>query len=483
MRTFVCLHGHAYQPPREDPSTGTVERQPSAAPFHDWNERIAHESYRPLAHARVLDGAGNVSAEHNLWGSMSFDLGPTLGVWMDRHVPEIAASIEDGDRRGGGAMAHPWVHAILPLTPPRDRRTVIAWGIEEFRSRFGRAAEGMWLPETAVDSASLEDLADAGISWTMLAPHQVRGAGGSSPGHRPLRLTLPSGRPFVVVPYDGGLSHAVAFGELLGDGVALARAVAVAGAESESESGPEGGAPLVIASADMETFGHHHRFSEMALARAIDEWTAMDDVEVITPQAYLDRFPTTRPGVLSERTSWSCSHGVERWRADCGCRMDEVDGQDQRWRRPLRDVLDSLADATGRLIDAHAGADLVEPWSARRDYGVVLSARPAHRDRAWEEFLSGHLTATGSAERALGWMEAERLRLEAWSSCGWFFDTPDRIETIQVLAQATAAAARYDSLTGGDLSRWLGAQIVECGLVDAALVEAALADLAATAPR
>ena len=476
MTTYVCLHGHAYQPPREDPATGEVESQPTAAPFHDWNDRIAHESYLPLAQARVLDDEGQVRAEHNLWASMSFDLGPTLGVWMDRHVPDIAAAIAAGDELGGGAMAHPWVHAILPLTPVRDRQTIIAWGIEEFRSRFGRPAQGMWLPETAADTASLEALADAGISWTMLAPHQVRGAHGEPSGHRPLRVTLPSGRPFVIVPYDGPLSHAVAFGELLSDGVALAHGVVEHGLAGRDADETSADPPLVIASADIETFGHHHRFSEMALARAMEEWATMADVVVTNPQHYLDRFPPTRDGVLVERTSWSCSHGIERWRSDCGCRMDVVEGQDQRWRAPLRDVLDALADASGRLLDAVAGADLVEPWSARQDYGVVLSARPADRDRARREFLAGHVAPGGSPERALEWMEAERLRLEAWSSCAWFFDTPDRIETLQVLAQATAAAARYDELTGGDLCTWLGRQIVETGLVDAELVDAALAE-------
>lgn len=297
MTTYVCVHGHAYQPPREDPATGEVEEQPTAAPFHDWNERIAHESYLPLAHARVFDDDGDVRAEHNLWASMSFDLGPTLGVWMDRQVPEIAHAIVDGDRRGGGAMAHPWVHAILPLTPVGDRRTIIAWGLEEFRSRFGRAAQGMWLPETAVDTASLEALADAGLTWTMLAPHQVRGAGGEPAGHQPLQVRLPSGRPFVIVPYDGPLSHAVAFGELLSDGVALARAFTDAVHVSDDASaGDTNAAPLVIASADIETFGHHHRFSEMALARAMDEWAGMADVEITTPQEYLDRFPVRAPG-------------------------------------------------------------------------------------------------------------------------------------------------------------------------------------------
>ena len=465
MTAYVCVHGHAYQPPRESPDTGEVERQPSADPFHDWNERVTSECYAPLSHAKRLDEHGSTLSVTNLWEHLSFDLGPTLGVWMDRRVPGVATSIAVGDSTGGGAMAHPWVHAILPLTPPGDRATIVRWGVDEFRARYGRAPLGMWLPETAVDTASLEALADVGISWTMLAPHQVladHGEGGvTPPAHTPLVVTLPTGRSITIVPYDGELSHGVAFGGLLDDGLNFANTVADrATAATHTEANP-----LVVLSTDMETFGHHHRHGEMALAHAVEAWRGRSDVELITAERYLQRHPATEPGRLVERTSWSCAHGVERWRSDCGCRFEEVDGQDQRWRRPLRDVLDAVADIAGRLFNDHAGADLVDPWAARYDYGMVLGARPERRAGMRDQFLGKHLAPGGSAERAWVWMEAERLRLEAWSSCAWFFDSPDRIETVQVLVEARASLERYGQLTDTELLTWFDEQIRTAGLV------------------
>ncbi|MFN8052978.1 MAG: DUF3536 domain-containing protein [Acidimicrobiales bacterium] len=460
MTAYVCVHGHAYQPPRESPETGEVPVQPSAAPFHDWNERITSECYGPLGAAKMLDDHGHVVSTSNLWAEMSFDLGPTLGVWLDRHAPEVAQAVSAGAHAGAGAMAHPWVHAILPLTPAGDRATIVRWGVDEYRSRFGHSPKGMWLPETAVDSASLEALLDVGITWTMLAPHQVR-VDGAEPGHVPLLVALPSGRTIGVVPYDGELSHGVAFGGLLDDGLKFAQTVvdrARAAAEDERD-------PLVVLSTDIESFGHHHRFGEMALAKAAHEWRVAHDIELITPDRYLERHPATRRGTLVERTSWSCAHGVERWRSDCGCRFEEVEGRDQRWRRPLRDVLDAVADVCGRLLNDRAGAEFDDPWAARYDYGVVLGARPEHRETVRSHFLGKHLVPGASEERAWAWMEAERLRLEAWSSCAWFFDSPDRIETVQVLDEARAALARYAELTGTDTVAWFDAQLKASALV------------------
>lgn len=462
MTAYICVHGHAYQPPRESPDTGEVPVQPSAAPFHDWNQRITSECYGPLSQAKRLDESGATISTTNLWEVMSFDLGPTLGVWMDRNAGPLPASIAAGDAAGGGAMAHPWVHAILPLTPAGDRATIVRWGVDEYRARFGRAPEGMWLPETAVDTASLEALADVGIRWTMLAPHQVRSDrdGDAEPGHRPVVVALPSGRSMTIVPYDGELSHAVAFGGLLDDGLKFAEAV-VDRARAVSDEGD----PLVVLSTDIETFGHHHRFGEMALARAVEHWRDLDDIELVTPEQYLQLFPADRPGRLVERTAWSCAHGIERWRSDCGCRFEEIEGQDQRWRRPLRDVLDAVADVAGRLFNEFAVTDLVDPWAARYDYGMVLGARPELRGPMRDQFLARHLSPGGSADRAWEWMEAERLRLEAWSSCAWFFDSPDRIETIQVLDEARAALVRYASLTGVDATAWFDAQLVDADLL------------------
>ncbi len=482
MTRYICVHGHAYQPPRENPNTGEIDQQPTAAPFRNWNERINSECYEPLATARVLRSDGQPEQRLNLWASLSFDLGPTLGTWMDRHAPATAAAVTSGDVSSGGtaAMAHPWVHAILPLTNARDRSTIVNWGLAEFTSRFGRQASGMWLPETAVDSASLETLVDHGISWTMLAPHQCHpleafhpiqhssdtpgstAQAGSSemgePPRTPLLVHLPSGRSIAVIPYDGPTSHAVAFGGLLNDGVRFAHAVVDAAADG-----------LTIVSTDIESFGHHHRFGEMALARAVIEWSAMAGVELIRPAEYLARFPAVEPGAISELSSWSCAHGVERWRSNCGCRFEEVAGQDQSWRRPLRDVLDVVAEQAGRALDGSATRDLIDPWNAREEYGAVLSAPPDLREQAIEQFLDSHSVARSSQsdQRCLQWMNAERLRLEAWSSCAWFFDAPDRIETLQSIRQAGSACAQIDALCGTNSRLWFDQVLRATGLVQA----------------
>ena len=473
MTAFVCVHGHAYQPPREDPVTGEVPVQPGAEPFHDWNGRISAECYAPLAAARRLGEHGVEVSRTNLWSRVNFDLGPTLGVWFDRHRPDIAEAVRQGDSLGRGAMAHPWVHAILPLTPERDRATVLRWGNADFRARFGREPEGVWFPETAVDSASLEAAADAGLSWTVVAPHQVRARDQGAPPsaaspHYPVRIVLPSGRPFVLVPYDGEVSHAVAFGDLLRDGVALANRVTSA-AEFALRSARSGDTvdipPLVIVSTDIETFGHHHRFGEMALARAMDEWDAHGGLRRCVVADYLDEVGVHRDGWLVERTAWSCGHGVERWRSECGCRFES--GTSQSWRRPLRDVLDAVDDAARRIMEGEADRDLVDPWAARDDYGTVLAASGTPSSgQVRASFLASHAASGADPQRVWAWMEAERLRLEAWSSCAWFFDTADRIETRQTVHQATEAVRRLSALGGVDLREWLDGQWRDHGLGD-----------------
>ncbi|MEZ5322485.1 MAG: DUF3536 domain-containing protein [Microthrixaceae bacterium] len=469
---YLTIHGHAYQPPRESPRTGEVEAQPSAAPFHDWNQRIAAECYEAVASAAEFDDAGAVVGRVNLWGALSFDLGPTLGVWLDRHRPEVAAAVAEGAAagHGHGAMGHPGVHAILPLAAAEDRRVMLRWGLADYEARFGGRARSMWLPETAVDTPSLEALVDEGIEWTLLAPHQVRriGPDGSDlePLHHPLAVTLPSGRGIVVVPYEGMVSHGIAFGGLLDDGARLADALLSSGSASvgELDGAPTGGdrvgdpsPALVVTAVDMETFGHHHRFGELAVARSLRLLQTHDQVAVIRPQEYLDRFGAPRQGRLVERTSWSCAHGVERWRSNCGCRFG--DDQDQMWRRPLRDLLDAVADIVGREFTREAPRDLRDPSAARLDYGSVLTAHGAARDDATRGFLTRHLASDGDAERAIGWMELERLRLEAWSSCAWFFDSPDRIETRQSLDQAREALVRLHTLTSHDVTGWFDRQI------------------------
>lgn len=447
----ACVHAHVYQPPREDPRTGEVPIEISAAPMHDWNERITQECYRPMAAARVLRSDGTLDRAINLYAHLSFDVGPTLAVWLDRFAPDVMASMVAGDRAScarseghGGAIAHPWVHAILPLASPGDRATLIRWGIVDFEHRFGRRPEGMWMPETAADTATLEALVDEGIVFTIVAPHQLGAVTGMSfDPTLPARVALPSGRSIVVFAYDGSLAHGVAFGELLNDGDRFAAALVGSG-ESTNENRDGNGSGLRSLATDAETFGHHHRFGEMALARAIDR-TGADQVALVSYAEWLHRHGCEQRAALIEDTSWSCAHGIERWRSDCGCRIDALTQSSQQWRAPLRDAIDWLVVRGVELTDEFAIEVLIDPWAAREAYvEVLIGALPR------EQFVHAH-ARVGHEDAALAWMEAHRHLLMAQSSCAWFFDHADGHEVGIVLAQAQMAVELLGSLSGAAL--------------------------------
>jgi alpha-amylase/alpha-mannosidase (GH57 family) len=332
----IVLHGHFYQPPREDPWTDQVPAQPTAAPYHDWNERIERECYGPIVASRVLADGDGPELVVNALEWMSFDFGPTLLVWLERHAPDTYAAILEADRRSvarlghGNALAMPYHHPILPLATPRDRAAEVRWGIADFRRRFGREPEGMWLPETAVDDATLDTLAAEGIRFTVVAPHQVDPAPTDG---RPVRHVTASGRDIALFVYDGALSHGVAFGELLSDGVAWAERMM---AEDESVT-------LSSIATDGETFGHHHVFAEMALAKAIVELRDRSDARFESFASFLAREGAHHGARLVAPSAWSCAHGVDRWRLDCGCRADPSAEMSQAWRAPLRGALEWLA--------------------------------------------------------------------------------------------------------------------------------------------
>lgn len=333
------MHGHFYQPPRENPWTEEVPREPSAAPFHDWNERIALECYRPNAFARVLDERGRVVSIVNNYEHLSFDFGPTLLSWLDDHEPEVYRRVLDADRRTGGAMAQTYFHVILPLATERDVRTQVRWGLAEFSHRFGRRAEGMWLPETAVNDTVLRVLAEEGVGFTVLAPTQ---AAGPIDVHRPYRWFHPEqpARGVDLVFYDGGLSHAVAFELNSLTSQALLDRVQLAGA---------GGALLTMA-ADGETFGHHHHWGDRLLAYALAVEAPKRGIEVTNLAGFLRDHPPTEPVEVVE-SAWSCAHGVGRWKEDCGCSTGSEPEWNQRWRGPLRAALDVARRAVDEVFD------------------------------------------------------------------------------------------------------------------------------------
>jgi alpha-amylase/alpha-mannosidase (GH57 family) len=444
VRRSVVVHGHFYQPPRENPWTGIVDPEPTAAPFHDWNQRIESECYGPVSNARVLDAKGNVAHRDNLYAALSFDVGPTLFDWMETNAPATYARILEADKISvarlghGNAIAMPYHHTILPLASRRDKVTEVRWGIADFQRRFEREPEGMWLPETAVDEETLEVLAEAGILFTILAPHQVETPSKSG---LPLRFRAARGSEIALGIYDATLSGEIAFGRLIADGALLANRLA----------SPEPSVLITAAAMDGETFGHHHRFGEMGLARALNILGERDDVRIENFASFLARNPPVTDAVLVSPSSWSCSHGIERWRSDCGCRLAPEEKTSQAWRGSLRDGLEWLAGELHEIFEREGDElFLVDPWSVRDEYGDVMGESEA-KALAFVAASISRRNDGARVERAAELLAMEEAALSMFTSCAWFFDDIARIETIQVLKYAAFAielsgdAARLES--------------------------------------
>ncbi len=460
MNRAIVVHGHFYQPPRENPWLESVEVQDSAAPFHDWNERVTAECYAPNTAARRVDDDNRVLDIVDNFERISFNVGPTLFAWLERHRPEVYAKIVEADRasvaaRGhGNAIAQVFNHMIMPLATRRDKVTQVRWGIDDFKKRLGREPEGLWLPETAVDNESLEVLAEAGVKFTVLAPHQAgrvraldaeawEDVGGGIDPSRAYRWRGPRGLSLAVFFYDGHISKAIAFERL------LERAENLVGwlnaAFNDARTWPQ----LVHCATDGETYGHHSRFGEMALAAAVRQIEAEGAATLTNYGAFLAANPPTHEVEIRERTSWSCAHGVERWRADCGCRTRG--DWHQRWRAPLREALDWLRDQIDPVFESRASAHLKDPWAARDDYAAVLLDRSPERLEAFfATHARGQLDPAARVE-ARRLLELERNRLLMYTSCGWFFDEISAIEPVQILRYAAMALQYLNDLGGGRL--------------------------------
>lgn len=442
MRTprSVVIHGHFYQPPREEPWLEEIELEPSAAPAHDWNQRIEQECYRTVVAARRPGADGRIARILNTLEWISFDAGPTLLEWMERRAPDTYQAFLAADRASvirlghGNALAMPYHHAILPLSSPADRITEIRWGMADFRRRFGREPEGMWLPETAVDDATLDALAAEGIRFTVLAPHQVDGAPvDGSAG----RYQTRSGRTIALFAYDGAVAHDVAFGPLVRDAERWLERLTMEDPATERR--------LVSLACDGETWGHHHHFGEMALARVIEGLQAAERVTVENFASWLARSPATAEVGLIAPSSWSCSHGVERWRSDCGCRIAPDRATSQAWRAPLREAIDWLGAELHARYEERARQWFADPWTARDRYGSVVGAEPEALTRLVRE-LARPGTDDEALTRAAEWLEVERGALRTQTSCAWFFDDIGGIEAGQVLRYSARAIA----LAGAD---------------------------------
>jgi alpha-amylase/alpha-mannosidase (GH57 family) len=459
MQRHLCIHGHFYQPPRENPWLETIELQESAYPYHDWNERITAECYAPNAASRILDPRGRIVKIVNNYAQISFDFGPTLLDWLERKAGDTYNAALSADRASmqrfsghGSALAQAFNHMIMPLANSADKRTQVIWGIRDFEKRFQRYPEGMWLPETAVDLETLDIMAEFGIRFTLLAPHQAartrplggrwKELGGSGVDTvRPYVQKLPSGRDIAIFFYDGPTSRAVAFEGLLKNGDTFAaRLLSIFDDRDEPQ--------LATIATDGETFGHHHRHGDMALAYALYLIEARGLARLTNYGEYLERFPPTHEVEIQENTSWSCSHGVERWRLACGCRTGGPADWTQKWREPLRVALDWLRDEVRPDWEQDAGALLREPWKARDDYiHLVLDRSPANQ----EEFFTRHGCTPLTQEQrvsALKLLELQRHAMLMYTSCGWFFNDLAGIETVQVIQYAGRVVQLAEELFG-----------------------------------
>lgn len=448
---FLCIHGHFYQPPRENAWLEAIEIQDGAAPFHDWNERINFECYAPNAAARILDLQQQIVKIVNNYTRISFNFGPTLLSWLERADPETYQAILNADKisqaRCGGhgnAIAQVHSHLIMPLANERDKVTQVIWGIRDFEYRFQRKPEGMWLAETAADTASLEVLAEQGIRFTILAARQAKavrriGAEGwtelpnqAIDPRQPYLCKLPSGRSIALFFYHPGIAQSVAFEGLLNSGRQFAQRLSEAFDDSEAPQ-------LSHIATDGESYGHHHRHGEMALADALN-FIEENNVATLTNYGqYLELFPPTFEAQIHENSSWSCVHGVERWRSNCGCNSGGHPGWNQAWRAPLRETLNWLRDELATIYEKEGTKLLKDVWTARNEYISVVLDR---NDEQVEAFISKHSKQPLDADQRihlLRMLEMQRHAVLMFTSCGWFFDEISGLETNQILQYANRA--------------------------------------------
>ncbi len=461
-KKFICIHGHFYQPPRENAWLEVIEVQDSAHPYHDWNERISAECYGPNAASRIL--SSNTSVIKNILNNytrISFNFGPTLLSWMEIYDRETYAAILQADKESierfsghGSAIAQVYNHIIMPLANRRDKETQVIWGIRDFTHRFKREPEGMWLAETAVDTETLEILAEQNIKFTVLAPRQakaVRKIGDTTWSSvndqsvdikRPYLCKLPSGRSITLFFYNGDVSQSVAFNGLLNDGKRFAKSL-IDLFDKESEE-PQ----LAHIATDGETYGHHHKHGEMALAYALDYIEKNKNADLTNYAEFIDLYPATWEAEIHENSSWSCVHGVERWRSNCGCNTGGNAGWNQEWRKPLRESLDWLRDTLTNVYETEASKILRDPWDARNDYINIILKR---NDDSIRKFLKSHALGDVDHHRVLRVMEIQRHAMLMYTSCGWFFDEISGIETTQVMQYACRAIQLANQIAGVDL--------------------------------
>jgi alpha-amylase/alpha-mannosidase (GH57 family) len=465
MEKLICVHGHFYQPPRENPWLETVELQDSASPYHDWNERITAQCYAPNARARLLDGEGRIERIVSNYSRMSFNFGPTVLSWMKDYQPEIHQAIVEADKKSrerfsghGSALAQNYNHMILPLANTRDKHTQVLWGIRDFEARFGRAPEGMWLAETAADDETLDVLAEHGIKFTILSPFQaarVRSLAENSEWQdangahvdpsMPYLVKLKSGRSIVVLFYDAPVAQAVAFEKLLINGERFTARLLDAFDDGRNHD------QIVNIATDGESYGHHFEYGDMALAFALHEIEKSEFANLTVYGEFLEKHPPTHEAEIHQGSAWSCSHGVERWKSDCGCNSGGHGDWNQKWREPLRNAFDWLRDQLAPIFENKAKEFLKDAWRARDEYiSVILDRSPESISKFFAQHAARELN---EAEQINVWrlLEMQRHAMLMFTSCGWFFDEISGLETVQVIQYAARAIQLASEISSENL--------------------------------
>jgi alpha-amylase/alpha-mannosidase (GH57 family) len=467
-KKYVCIHAHFYQPPRENPWIEEIEREDSATPYHDWNERINLECYRANTAARLVDNQNRIIDLHSNYRCLSFNFGPTLMHWLDRHDAWVYKAILDADRKSlqalaghGNAIAQVYNHIIMPLANERDKLTQVRWGIRDFEHRFGRRPEGMWLAETAVDRATLLVLAEAGIKFTILSPHQAArwrflegdsrwedASGGKIPNGRAYRYSCGDGKYIHIFFYDPDMARGIAFDRLLEHSSRFLGQID----RTWSLRAPLKDEPwLVNVATDGESYGHHFRFGDMALAAAFEQLETDPSAQIVNYGWFLSNFPVVAEVEIIERTAWSCAHGLGRWSSDCGCQVGRGPGWTQKWRAPLRNALEYLRDNIALHFETSMQSLCADPWGARDEYiDLVLD-----RKNQLAPYLEKHLRDGPRSEnvsRFLELLEMQRFSLLMFTSCGWFFDEISQLESVLLLKYAAMAIELAEKTGSPDLA-------------------------------
>lgn len=460
---FLTIHGHFYQPPRENPWLEAIELQDSALPFHDWNERINKECYNPNSISKIVDNRNRILDVVNNYEHMSFNFGPTLLSWMEHFAPLtyeriIKADIESVSEHSGhgNAMAQVYNHIIMPLANENDKQTQIKWGIRDFEHRFGRKPEGMWLAETAVDDETLKFLEENGIKFTVLSPYQAlkfRQEGdkdwqdvswGNIDPARSYRYYIKSapGKFIDLFFYDGAISRSVAFDELLKDGNKFIKRL------KEGISDCRDYPQLINIATDGESYGHHTKFGDMALSYVLKIRAKDEGFKITNYAEYLDKYRSNCEVDIKQASSWSCFHGVGRWKEDCGCSTGGHPGWNQKWRKPLRDALDYLRDELIVVFENEGQKYFDNVWNVRNKYiNVILDRNEMNVKKFQQENFKPDLTDDDKVH-AMELLEIQRQAMLMYTSCGWFFSEISGIETVQIMkyaARAMQLAARFTS--------------------------------------